>query len=199
MIVLDDDGDIEMSVDSPSKPSSTPRRPTVAPLPDARSAKAQGKTFGMGTPGPLAYLPSPDLLNNFLSSLPPSNLPRGRRRDKQAMQWAATGPNDVKPKSCSRVNVRTVVTKLTNAEVTDDIKTVRDCENLLRNRRKIPIKYLQFCDNLRPGYYGKWLNEANPLAQPNVRTSLRHLDQVIRFRGPSNPFYERSCGVRLLL
>ncbi|KAG8987771.1 hypothetical protein FRB90_003156, partial [Tulasnella sp. 427] len=135
VIVLDDDGDIEMSVDSPTKP---PRRSTVAPLLNAETATAE------------------DLLNNFLSSLSLSSLPPGRRRSRIANQQRPSGPNDLKPKSYSRINVRTVVTKLTNAEVTDDIKTVRDCEKLLRNRRTIPVKYLQFCDNLRPGYYGTW-------------------------------------------
>ncbi|KAG8986044.1 hypothetical protein FRB90_004239, partial [Tulasnella sp. 427] len=132
VIVLDDDGDIEMSVDSPTKP---PRRSTVAPLLNAETATAE------------------DLLNNFLSSLSLSSLPPGRRRSRIANHQRPSGPNDLKPKSYSRINVRTVVTKLTNAEVTDDIKTVRDCEKLLRNRGRIPVKYLQFCDNLRPGYY----------------------------------------------
>ncbi|KAG8948272.1 hypothetical protein FRC04_009910 [Tulasnella sp. 424] len=133
VIVLDDDGDIEMSVNSPTKPSLAPQRPIVASLPNAATATAQ------------------DLLDNFLSSLPSPSLPRGRRRTKYAVQRTPSKPNDSEPKSSSRLNVRTVVAKLTTAEVTDDIKTVRDCEKLLRDRRKIPIKYLQFCDNLRPG------------------------------------------------
>lgn len=149
--------------------------------------------------GNLTYPPFPDLLDNFLSSLPSPSLPRGRRRNKYAVQRTASKPNDPEPKSSSRLNVRTVVAKLTNAEVTDDIKTVRDCEKLLRNRRRIPIKYLQFCDNLRPGYYGKWFMRWNRFLRSDVERSLRHLDQIIRLRRPSKPLHERSRCIRLLV
>lgn len=45
---------------------------------------------------------------------------------------------------------------LTEAEVNDDTKTVRRIQDTLKDRRKVPAKLLQFCENRRPAYYGTW-------------------------------------------
>ena len=58
-------------------------------------------------------------------------------------------------KSNSNFSVRKLLQQLNEAEISGDEKSTRDIQAVLRDRRKIPAKLLQFHDNLRPPYYGK--------------------------------------------
>ena len=47
------------------------------------------------------------------------------------------------------------MTGLVEAEVNGDEAETRRLLDLMKDRRKVPVKLLQFHDNVRPPYYGK--------------------------------------------
>ncbi|KAG8992228.1 hypothetical protein FRB93_002457 [Tulasnella sp. JGI-2019a] len=133
VIVLDDDGDVQMSTFN--TPLSSPSRNHLGEQDDA------------GMDGDASTLNTKGLLNRFLSSVPASRRMRSRA---VARSNADTSTPNRTP------SVRTIVTRLGEAEIVGDARAVGDLQRLLRNRRRIAIKVLQFFDNVRPAYYGTW-------------------------------------------
>lgn len=97
-------------------------------------------------------LNSVELLEQFLAKVP-------RRGHQRPVASQSSRPNDM--------SVRSIMNKLSEAEVIGDAKTVADLQRLLKNRRRIAVKLFQFCDNVRPAYYG----EFDPLLPPLVTHS----------------------------
>lgn len=54
------------------------------------------------------------------------------------------------------VSIRSLVTRLSEAEVSGDISLVRSILSQLSNRRLFPAKVLLFREDARPGYFGTW-------------------------------------------
>ncbi|EIM90432.1 uncharacterized protein STEHIDRAFT_119429 [Stereum hirsutum FP-91666 SS1] len=84
----------------------------------------------------------PDLKSVIASLPPPLDARRHPRRKTSSYKTYHPEP------------VRSIITRLTEAEVTDDATTVRRLLSDLRNRNKLPVKALMFHEDVRPGYYG---------------------------------------------
>uniref|UniRef100_D8PWL3 Chromatin assembly factor 1 subunit A dimerization domain-containing protein n=1 Tax=Schizophyllum commune (strain H4-8 / FGSC 9210) TaxID=578458 RepID=D8PWL3_SCHCM len=104
-----------------------------------------------------------DSLKRMPEALNPSLLPRGR-------------PRPPGPKSFSRVSVRDIMTRMSEAEVTDDAPTVRRLRAKLQDRCAIPAKVLIFHTDSRPGYYGTWTRASDVIGPrtPLARDANQH-------------------------
>ncbi|KAL1717346.1 chromatin assembly factor 1 subunit A-domain-containing protein [Schizophyllum commune] len=104
-----------------------------------------------------------DSLKRLPESVNPSLLPRGR-------------PRPPGPKSFSRISVRDIMTRMSEAEVTDDATTVRRLRAKLQDRRAIPAKVLIFHTDSRPGYYGTWTRASDVIGPrtPLARDANQH-------------------------
>ncbi|KAL1680833.1 chromatin assembly factor 1 subunit A-domain-containing protein [Schizophyllum commune] len=104
-----------------------------------------------------------DSLKRLPEALNPSLLPRGR-------------PRPPGPKSFSRISVRDIMARMSEAEVTDDATTVRRLRAKLQDRRAIPAKVLIFHTDSRPGYYGTWTRASDVIGPrtPLARDANQH-------------------------
>ncbi|KAL1668410.1 hypothetical protein GGF50DRAFT_111239 [Schizophyllum commune] len=104
-----------------------------------------------------------DSLKRMPESVNPSLLPRGR-------------PRPPGPKSFSRISVRDIMARMSEAEVTDDATTVRRLRAKLQDRRAIPAKVLIFHTDSRPGYYGTWTRASDVIGPrtPLARDANQH-------------------------
>ncbi|EMD38595.1 hypothetical protein CERSUDRAFT_94126 [Gelatoporia subvermispora B] len=59
-------------------------------------------------------------------------------------------------KTHTPISVRSLMNRLSEAEVTGDDAEVRSLISLLRDRARIPAKVLIFTEDARPGYFGTW-------------------------------------------
>ncbi|TRM61784.1 hypothetical protein BD626DRAFT_570490 [Schizophyllum amplum] len=91
-----------------------------------------------------------DVLKRLPDSVEPSLLPKGR-------------PRPPGPKTLNRVSVRAIMAQITEAEVTDDVATVRRLRAKLADRREIPAKVLIFHTDSRPGYFGTWTRSSDSI------------------------------------
>ncbi|TFK64073.1 hypothetical protein BDN72DRAFT_286329 [Pluteus cervinus] len=101
-----------------------------------------------------------DHIRHVLSSLPlPSDQKRLPRPEHKPPSYKSYNP----------ISIRSMLTQLSEAEVTGDISRVRSLLGQLTNRKLFPAKILIFHQDARPGYYGTWTR------------SSRHI-------GPRTPF-----------
>ncbi|KDQ18445.1 hypothetical protein BOTBODRAFT_511908 [Botryobasidium botryosum FD-172 SS1] len=128
VIVIDADDDDKMDVDEVEEASGEPVEDRSSVL---------GKS-------------SKDILAEFISTVPPS------RRVRPSLYESSSQFPGGKLKSTSCYTVRALMAKLTEAGVNDDLKTVQRITDLLNDRKKVPVKLLQFCESRRPAYYGTW-------------------------------------------
>ncbi|KZT44152.1 hypothetical protein SISSUDRAFT_1115956 [Sistotremastrum suecicum HHB10207 ss-3] len=92
------------------------------------------------------------LLQDFLSTLPPSIAPRHPRYTSRSGFKILPHPN-----------VRQIVNSVTEAEVRGDQQQVADLLKKLRNRRQIVPKTIVFADSVRPGYFGTWTRSSKSI------------------------------------
>ncbi|KAF8328816.1 chromatin assembly factor 1 subunit A-domain-containing protein [Cantharellus anzutake] len=83
-----------------------------------------------------------NLISQFVRKVPPS-----RRVGSSFYEPPSLGFTD---------GVRDIMANLSEAEVNGDEVETRRLLDLLKDRRKLPAKLLQFHDNARPPYYGTW-------------------------------------------
>ncbi|KAG8946203.1 hypothetical protein FRC03_001465, partial [Tulasnella sp. 419] len=140
LLVLDDDGDVEMEIIEIDSTPSSPAKSIEG------TAKEDEDVSGL-TPR--------ELIDKFLSSVPPSRLVSRNRRT------ASSQGTRLKSSWPSPISVRNMMTQLTEASVVGDAKTTRKLQKLLKDRKRIPVKLLQFHDNSRPGYYGTWTKSSS--------------------------------------
>ncbi|KAG8884473.1 hypothetical protein FRB97_004247 [Tulasnella sp. 331] len=151
VIVLDDDGDVQMTtfktpMSSPSKPATVEQSDTAwAGEPSSASAK--------------------ELLDQFLSSIPVC---------RRIRSCQPRSKNEVLRRSKGIPSVRAIITKLGEAEIVGDAKAVGDLQRLLKNRKKIGLRLFQFCDNIRPPYYGTW-TKTSQFVRPRVPFNKDHI------------------------
>ncbi|KAF8309802.1 hypothetical protein DL93DRAFT_2230665 [Clavulina sp. PMI_390] len=143
VIVLDDDGDVQMS-----EPAPVADEPSISnePIPDdAKAALAQI----------LSRVPSSNRIRSSLyTSASSSNASPSKARAHSASP-SKRGQQHVL-KSESSVSVRKLMQQLNEAEVNGDETGTRDVQRLLKDRKHVPAKFLQFHENYRPPYYGTW-------------------------------------------
>ncbi|KAG8900324.1 hypothetical protein FRB99_006112 [Tulasnella sp. 403] len=154
IIILEDDGDVEMVVQASE---------------NAGSGSSLGGTT-QETNGPTKHN-ARELLHSFLASVPAS---RRRRKPRATNLSSPTKSTSSKVKTHSNVSVREIMTKLNEAELTGDVSRTRQLQQLLKNRRTVPLKFLQFCDNVRPGYYGTW-TRSSPHVGPRTPFARDHV------------------------
>ncbi|KZO95215.1 hypothetical protein CALVIDRAFT_181345 [Calocera viscosa TUFC12733] len=82
-----------------------------------------------------------ELLSEFLAAVPSS-----RKGVKSTSTW----------KTAARYCVRDVMAQITEAGVMGDDRLVRQLRGRLAAGRNVPVKLLQFHDNIRPAYFGTW-------------------------------------------
>ncbi|KZT59825.1 hypothetical protein CALCODRAFT_515915 [Calocera cornea HHB12733] len=82
-----------------------------------------------------------DLLFEFLAVVPST-----RKTIRSTSTW----------RSAARYCVRDVMAQITEAEVIGDDRLVRQLRGRLTAGRNVPVKLLQFHDNVRPAYFGTW-------------------------------------------
>lgn len=121
---------------------------------------------------------SPDLLAEFVASVPPS------RRVRYSLYESDPQFPNGKLKSTSFHSVRSLMAKLTEAGVNDDLRTVQRITDLLKDRRRIPTKLLQFCESRRPAYYGQSITF--DLFYSFADRWYRYMDKVFNISRPTH-------------
>ncbi|KAJ7489875.1 chromatin assembly factor 1 subunit A-domain-containing protein [Mycena galericulata] len=94
----------------------------------------------------VAGMSAQERLRSILENLPPPLEPHGAHRRLSKPQF----------KTSNSISVRSMIAKLNEAEVADDIPEVRKILIQLSDRDVVPAKVLIFADDARPGYFGTW-------------------------------------------
>ncbi|ORY59442.1 hypothetical protein BCR35DRAFT_309318 [Leucosporidium creatinivorum] len=127
-----------------------------------------GKTFSV-TPNSDETLTAKDALHAFLSKIPKHHI-------------IPHNPHPVPP-----VSVRQTVVAINESLVTG--MDPRSYYDVLKDRKKVPIKLLKFCDDVRPGYVGTWTKTSRIIGP---RTPLQQDDALLNYAVDSEEEWEEE-------